>query len=69
MKRLFVIFALTIVTMSASAQLLYKISGKGLSSPSYIVGIPIIWLLPRSLTLFPVCGRPWPIVSRPTVSW
>ena len=38
MKRLFVIFALTIVTMSASAQLLYKISGKGLSSPSYIVG-------------------------------
>lgn len=38
MKRLFVIFALTIVTMSASAQLLYRISGKGLSSPSYIVG-------------------------------
>ena len=26
MKRLFIIFALTIVTMSASAQLLYKIS-------------------------------------------
>lgn len=38
MKRLFVIFALTIATMSASAQLLYKITGKGLSSPSYIVG-------------------------------
>ena len=38
MKRLFIIFALTIATMSASAQLLYKISGKGLSSPSYIVG-------------------------------
>ena len=38
MKRLFIIFALTIATMSASAQLLYKITGKGLSSPSYIVG-------------------------------
>ena len=30
--------ALTVTTLGASAQLLYKISGHGLTSPSYIVG-------------------------------
>ena len=38
MKRIFLTFMLTAVTLCASAQLLYRISGKGLASPSYIIG-------------------------------
>lgn len=38
MKRLLFSFVLMAAMLSAHAQLLYKISGKGLSSPSYIVG-------------------------------
>lgn len=38
MKRILVIIALTVVTLGASAQLLYKISGRELASPSYILG-------------------------------
>ena len=38
MKRILLTLALAASTMMASAQLLYKISGKGLKSPSYIVG-------------------------------
>ena len=38
MKRILLTLALAAATMMASAQLLYKISGKGLKSPSYIVG-------------------------------
>ena len=38
MKRVFFIIALIAATLGAPAQLLYKISGNGLESPSYIVG-------------------------------
>lgn len=39
MKKILSLFALvTVFTISASAQLLYKISGNGLQKPSYIVG-------------------------------
>ena len=38
MKRILIIIALTVVTLGASAQLLYRISGRGLASPSYILG-------------------------------
>ena len=38
MKRIIFMIALTVTTLGASAQLLYKISGHGLTSPSYIVG-------------------------------
>ena len=38
MKRLLISFVLTAATLCAPAQILYKISGKGLTSPSYIVG-------------------------------
>ena len=38
MKRILIIIALTVATLGASAQLLYRISGRGLASPSYILG-------------------------------
>ena len=38
MKRILIIIALTVVALGASAQLLYRISGRGLASPSYILG-------------------------------
>ena len=38
MKRFLVIIALTVVMLGASAQLLYRISGRELASPSYILG-------------------------------
>lgn len=38
MKRIFLAFVLALSTLGTSAQLLYKISGHGLTSPSYIVG-------------------------------
>ena len=38
MKRILVVIALTVVTLGASAQLLYRISGRDLASPSYILG-------------------------------
>ena len=38
MKRILMMIALTVVTLGASAQLLYRISGRGLASPSYILG-------------------------------
>ena len=38
MRKFFFTLVLTAATLCASAQLLYKISGKGLTSPSYIVG-------------------------------
>lgn len=39
MKKLFSTLLLAcVVTLGANAQLLYKISGKGLSSPSYVIG-------------------------------
>lgn len=38
MKRILFIIVLTATTVCTSAQLLYRISGHGLSSPSYIVG-------------------------------
>ena len=37
-KRILFLIALTAVTLCAPAQLLYRISGRGLTSPSYIVG-------------------------------
>ena len=38
MKKIFITLALVILTMSAQAQLLYKISGKNLKAPSYVIG-------------------------------
>ena len=38
LKRIFLLLALTATTLCVPAQLLYKISGKGLKAPSYIVG-------------------------------
>ncbi len=38
MKRILLLIALTAVTLGAPAQLLFEISGHGLTSPSYIVG-------------------------------
>ena len=38
MKRILFTLVLTAVTLCAPAQLLYRISGKGLTSPSYIIG-------------------------------
>ncbi len=38
MKRILLFFAFTAAALTSSAQLLYKISGNGLKSPSYIVG-------------------------------
>ena len=38
MKRILLILVLTAATLAAPAQLLYKISGHGLTSPSFIVG-------------------------------
>lgn len=38
MKKIFITLALVILAMSAQAQLLYKISGKNLKAPSYIIG-------------------------------
>lgn len=38
MKRILIIIALTVATLGASAQLLYRISGRGLASSSYILG-------------------------------
>ena len=38
MKRILIIIALIVVTLGASAQLLYRISGRELASPSYILG-------------------------------
>ena len=38
MKRIILALALTATSLCAPAQLLYKISGHGLTSPSYIVG-------------------------------
>ena len=38
MRRILLTLALTALTLCAPAQLLYKISGRGLTSPSYIVG-------------------------------
>ena len=38
MKRILLALVMTVTTLSASAQLLYRISGHGLKSPSYIVG-------------------------------
>ena len=38
MKRILLIMALTVVTLGVSAQLLYRISGRGLPSPSYVLG-------------------------------
>ncbi|MBP3757839.1 MAG: TraB/GumN family protein [Prevotella sp.] len=38
MKKIFITLALFVAALSAQAQLLYKISGKDLKAPSYIVG-------------------------------
>ena len=38
MKKFFLLIAATLTLSTANAQLLYKITGKGLKSPSYIVG-------------------------------
>ena len=38
MKRMIIAMVLALVTVGAQAQLLYRISGKGLTAPSYIVG-------------------------------
>ena len=38
MKRILFVIALAAITLCTSAQLLYRISGNGLKSPSYIVG-------------------------------
>ena len=39
MKRLFMTFAFAVMTVAGmQAQLLYKISGNGLTKPSYIIG-------------------------------
>ena len=38
LRRFFLLLVLTTTTLCASAQLLYKISGNGLTTPSYIVG-------------------------------
>ena len=38
MKKIFLIFALMTLAFAAQAQLLWKVSGNGLSRPSYIMG-------------------------------
>ena len=38
MKKTFVLLALLAITLSANAQLLWKISGNGLEHPSYLLG-------------------------------
>ena len=38
MKKVFIALILALTTLGSSAQLLYRISGRGLTSPSYIVG-------------------------------